>query len=381
MARHETLPAEHPGEFILEELEARGWTQADLAFVLGWDASQLNRLIKGNLNVTPESALSLADAFDMPAEFFLNLQKMYDLGRAKKADPGVKTRASWAAIFPVRDMIKRGWIQDTESSLLDVQMTRFFGKSKREDVPFVGDAQLIAHAARKSSYESVLPSQYAWLHRVRSIAKTVDCPNYSEDALRASLEVLRSHFIDTDDLPRVPGLLKKCGVRVILVEQLPGSKIDGVCTWLDDQPVIGLTNRLDRIDNLCFVLRHEIEHVLRGDGKEESFAPIDEFDGTLASDNNELDECEVVANRAAANFCVDQTLLSSFILRKSPYISEKDVRAFASRVQIHPGIVVGQIQHKTNRHAWLRKYQSSIRPLLKEWEAIDGWEKIAKVEL
>ncbi|MDI7862527.1 helix-turn-helix domain-containing protein [Rhizobiaceae bacterium n13] len=381
MASHEILPSEHPGEIIAEELEARDWSQADLAFVLGWDVSQLNRLIKGKTDVTPESANMLGDAFNMPAEFFMNLQQMYDLGRAKKADPGVRTRASWTAVFPVREMIKRGWIDDTESSLLDVQMVRFFGRDRREEVPFVSDAPVLAHAARKSSYSEILPSQYAWLHRVRSVAQTIACSEYSEDALRNVLPTLRAHFIDPDDLPRIPALLKRCGVRVVLVEQIAGSKIDGVCTWLDDQPVIGLTNRLDRIDNLCFVLRHEIEHVLRGDGREETFAPIDDFDGNLGSGNPDLPESEKLANAAAADFCVDQAMLQSFILRKSPYISEKDVRAFAARAQIHPAVIVGQIQHKTQRHGWLRKYQTSIRAFLKEWEAVDGWDNIARVDL
>lgn len=382
MANHEILPSEHPGEFIAEELEERGWSQADLAFVLGWDVSQLNRLIKGKTDVTPESAHMLGDAFDTPAEFFMNLQKSYDLGRAKKADPGVRTRASWTAAYPVREMIKRGWIEDTESSLLDVQMVRFFGKSCREEVPFISDAPVIAHAARKtSSYAEILPSQYVWLHRVRSVAQTIECPVYSDGALRGVLATLRSHFIDPDDLPRIPSLLKKCGVRLVLVEQLAGSKIDGVCTWLNDQPVIGLTNRLDRIDNLCFVLRHEIEHVLRQDGREATFSPIDDFDGNLGSGNPDLPDCETLANAAAADFCVDQTMLQSFILRKSPYISEKDVLAFAARAHIHPGVVIGQIQHKTNRHNWLRKYQTSIRAFLKEWEAIDGWDQVARVDL
>ncbi|WP_143743017.1 helix-turn-helix domain-containing protein [Maricaulis sp. W15] len=380
MASYTSLPSEHPGTFIASEIKARNWSQADLAFVLNWDVSQLNRLIKGTTDVTPDSSNMLGDAFGMPAEFFLTLQKMYDLGRAKKADPGVKTRASWA-VFPLREMIKRGWIEDTESSLLDVQMSRFFGANRREDIPFVSDAPLVAHAARKSSYSETLPSQYAWLHRVRSIARTIECDKYSEKALRDTLHTIRSHFIDADDLPRIPNLLKKCGVRLVLVEQLPGSKIDGVCTWVDDQPVIGITNRLDRIDNLCFVLRHEIEHVLREDGREDTFSPIDDFDGNLKSGNLSLPECEVLANEAAADFCVDQKMLHSFILRKSPYISESDVRAFAARAQIHPAVVVGQIQHKTQKHGWLRKYQTSIRPLLKEWEAVDGWENIAQVDL
>ena len=61
------LPTELPGEFITEELDARGMTQADLAFVLGWDAGQLNRLLKGKTSITPDTANLFADAFDMPA--------------------------------------------------------------------------------------------------------------------------------------------------------------------------------------------------------------------------------------------------------------------------------------------------------------------------
>ena len=281
MGNVKILPTEHPGEFIAEEIQARNWAQADLAFVLGWDAAQLNKLIKGKTNVTSDSALLLADAFDMPPEFFLNLQKIFDLGRAKKADPSVKTRASWAAVFPVREMIKRGWIEKADASLLELQMVRFFGKDRREDVPFVSDAPIISHAAKRSSYDDMTPLQYVWLHRVKRIAETIDCPDYSEDSLRTSLPNLRSHFIDCDDLRHIPSFLNQHGVRVVLVQSLPGSKIDGVCLWLDGRPVIGLTNRLDRLDNLCFVLRHEIEHVLRGDGRKETFAPVDEFECVL----------------------------------------------------------------------------------------------------
>lgn len=379
MATTELIPTEHPGEFIAEELSAREWAQADLAFILGWDTAQLSRLIKGHTSVTPVTALMLADAFDVSAEFFLNLQRMYDLGMAKKADPGVKTRASWASIFPVREMIKRGWIEDGESSLLDLQMIRFFGKNRREDVPFVSGAPVILHAAKKSSHQEVTPLQYVWLHRVKQIAETIDAPGYSEEKLRGSLAVLRSHFIDTDDLPHIPRLLVRCGVRLVLVEALPGSKIDGVCLWLDDQPVIGLTNRLDRLDNLCFVLRHEIQHVLRRDGCEQSFAPIDEFDDNF--DGEDIDECEVAANLAAAEFCVPQTLMTSFIQRKSPYISEKDMLRFAARAEINPSVIVGQIHNKTGKFNWLRKYLKSIRSSLLEWSAVDGWDRVAKTEL
>lgn len=364
---------DHPGSFIAEELDARGWAQADLAFILGMDGGQLNRLIKGNTDITPDTAVALGDAFDVPAEFFMNLQKAYDLKRAKKADPGVRARASWLSVFPVREMIKRGWIEDTEARLLDLQMLRFFGKNRIEDIPFVGTAPVFPHAARKSSYDDVTPVQYVWLHRVMKIAEQMEAPLYSEEALRGILPKIRAHMIDRDDLGRIPELLAGAGVRCVIVEALPASKIDGVCVWIEGQPVIGLSLRLDRMDNFCFVLRHEIEHILRGDGKDASFTPVDEFTPEFESDPD-LPECEVIANAAASDFCIPQSQLGSFIARKSPFISERDVLAFASRMEINPAVVVGQIQYRTKKYDWLRKYLTSIRPYLMGWKYVDGWD-------
>ncbi|MDB5414434.1 MAG: hypothetical protein JWR10_2769 [Rubritepida sp.] len=380
MAKTTPPPVDHPGTFIAEELEARNWAQADLAYILGIDVSQLNRLIKGTNDVTPDSAVALGEAFDMSPEFFMNLQKIYDLQKARKADPGVRTRASWLSAFPVREMIKRGWIEDAEPGLLDLQMLRFFEKNSVSDIPFVSDAPLLPHAAKKTAYDKTTPIQYTWLHRVRKIAEGASAPPYSEKMLRDSLDTIRAHMLDKDDLHRIPSILLKCGVRLVLVEALPGSKIDGVCVWIDRQPVIGMTLRLDRYDNFCFVIRHEIEHVLRQDGLEETFSPIDEFSADFEGSDG-LPECEVKANQAAADFCVPSQLLESFIVRKSPFISERDVLNFSARVEINPAIVVGQIQNKTKKYGWLRKYQTSSKDHLLDWQFKDGWGHFAPTNL
>ncbi len=172
MAKHKILPVEHPGTFITEELEARNWDQVDLAYILGMLPQQLNPLLNGKTSITPDMAAALGEAFDMPADFFANLQKMYDLHKAKPVDPGVRTRAQWVAWFPVRDMIKRGWIEDTEHGLLDLQMMRFFGKNRIEDIPFIGTGEVAPHFSKKSDgYEGTTPIQYTWLHRVMKIAE------------------------------------------------------------------------------------------------------------------------------------------------------------------------------------------------------------------
>lgn len=373
-------PVDHPGTFILEELDERGWNQTDLAYILGMHPAQLNPILTGKQGISPDMAVMLGDAFDVPPDFFANLQKQYDLQKAKKADPGVRTRATWLATFPVREMIKRGWIEDGDPALLDLQMTRFFNRNRVEDIPFIGNGEVIPHAARKLSYDGVTPVQYAWLHRVKKIAEGLDCPPYSAEALSRSLPKVRAHMRDRDDLIYIPAILRECGVRFALVEALPGSKIDGVCVWIDDQPVIGISTRLDRFDNFCFVLRHECEHVLREHGKAEMFTPIDEFDYDTTQHEG-LPKEEIEANTAAAEFLVPARQLESFIARKGQFISERDVLSFAARLEINPSVVVGQIQRKTKNYAWLRKYQKSIRDCLMDWHCKDGWGHQAPTRL
>jgi HTH-type transcriptional regulator/antitoxin HigA len=70
------IPAEvfPPGEFIRDELEARGWTQGDLAQIMGRPLQFVNELVAGKKQITPETALGLAKAFgDDDALYWMNL--------------------------------------------------------------------------------------------------------------------------------------------------------------------------------------------------------------------------------------------------------------------------------------------------------------------
>ncbi|MCI5046534.1 MAG: HigA family addiction module antitoxin [Aquisalinus sp.] len=385
MSNEATITVEHPGVFIQDELDARGWEQSDLAYILGMSVSQLNQIIHGKRSISVDLAVALGDAFDVTPEFFANLQRMYDLALAKKPDPGVKTRANWVGSFPVREMIRRGWIEDTQADLLDLQMMRFFDTNSVSNIPYVGSAHIAPHAAKKSNYDEITPVQLVWLHRVRSIAKTMDCPDYDKGKLIDMLPEIRAHMHDRDDFCRIPYLLWECGVRTAIVESLAGGKMDGVCTWLGDNPVIGLSLRQNRPDNLCFVIRHEIEHIINEDGKDVAYSHVDVFDPDR--DSNSLPLEEQRADDEAAEFLLPQDKLLSFMSRKGKFISERDVLAFSARHHIHPSVVVGQIQFRRhqagvpNAYAFLRKYQKSIEDCFMDWEFRDGWGRVAPVGL
>lgn len=362
-----------PGIFIKAELEERGWSQRDLAFILGQTEQQLNPLLSGKRGITPDMARLLGEAFGTSPQFFLNLQGRYDLQNAKEPDPAVRTRAGLQAHYPVRDMIRRGWIRDGEASLLQLQMDRFFEVANDEGLGG------IAFAAKRTHYNDTPPHQLAWVFRVRQLARQMNVEAYAADKLKALLPKLRSLMIDQEAVAAVPSLLGSVGVRFVLVEVLPNAKIDGVCTWLDDtSPVIGMSTLHDRLDNFWFVLRHEIEHVLREHGKQ-SIGMVDHLAGD-ADVTEEADE-EAVANAQAADFCVPATKMASFYARKHPYFSERDVLGFAALMSVHPAIVVGQLQKRMRRYDYLRKYQVQVRRYLLENSVADGWGNSAEAHL
>jgi HTH-type transcriptional regulator / antitoxin HigA len=370
---NEAVP--HPGYFIREELEARDWTQRDLAFILGVQEQSVNQIILGKRGISPEMAKSLGDAFEVSPEFFANLQKAYDLARAREPDPSVKRRARLQSSYPIREMIKRGWLEDTDAAMLELQMTRFLGAANYNDVPH------IAHAAKKTHYDDVPPSQLAWLFRVRQIARSIATSPYSEKALRESLSRMRYLTLDPEEIRHVPRILMECGVRLVFVETLPGAKIDGVCFWLDkSSPVIGMSLRFDRIDNFWFVLRHEIEHVLCRHGHEREVIDV-ELEGDRAGTGPNVSDEERIANSAAADFCVPTVEIESFIARKSPFFSERDILGFARRIQVHPALVIGQIRNHLRRWDFLSRYLVKIRQHATTGAIVDGWGHVFPVSV
>lgn len=244
---------EHPGVFLREELEERGWLQSDLAYILGCSVQSINMIISGKKGISVDMARSLGKAFDVPAEFFLNLQKMYDLSRADEPDEGIEKKARfYQGSYPIREMFKRGWLEDTEPDLLEAQMLRFFEVNHLNEIPH------LPHHAKKTYYDDIPTSQLAWLFRVKQIAKSIEVPTYSKNKLKDALLNLKDLMIEPEEIRHVPRILMEAGVRFIIVETLPNAKIDGVCFWLNNKsPVIGISIRFDRIDNFWFVLRHE----------------------------------------------------------------------------------------------------------------------------
>jgi HTH-type transcriptional regulator/antitoxin HigA len=339
-----------PGEFLGDELEARGWTQTEFAEIINRPQKLVNDIVLGKRSVTPETAADFSAALGTSAQFWMNLETTWQLSKVPPRDGSIARAAKLRERFPVREMCKKNVLS-------------FF------EIDSVESPIELRHAARRNYQKEVTAHQWAWIFRVNQLATSLRVPPFSGATLRAKITDLERLMVEPEEIRHVPRILMECGVRLVIVEPIPGSEIQGVCFWMHDNksPVIGLTLKGDQIGKFWFDFWHEIEHVLNGDGKDGMI--IEDFDETKADAN----EAEKNANRSAANHCVPLGAMRDFILRHNPMFSEKSMLGFARIVKRHPGIVAGQIQRQTGRWDLFKKHQPRIRQIITQAALTDGY--------
>ena len=78
------MTAIHPGEHLAEELKELGMSAAELARKLDVPTNRITGILNGQRGITGDTALRLAHFFGTSAEFWLNLQSLYELRIAQK---------------------------------------------------------------------------------------------------------------------------------------------------------------------------------------------------------------------------------------------------------------------------------------------------------
>ena len=85
----------HPGEHLAEELNELRMSAAELARKLDVPTNRVTQILNGQRAITGDTALRLAHFFGTTAEFWLNLQSLYEIRRAEqKSGKSIKTLAT-----------------------------------------------------------------------------------------------------------------------------------------------------------------------------------------------------------------------------------------------------------------------------------------------
>lgn len=362
-----------PSKFIKDELEKRKWTQADLAFILGRNPNDISLLVSERKRITPEVAQELASAFRTSVDYWLNLENQYRLSRLDSIDEAVTRRSRLYNSFPAKEILKRGWISSSENtSDLEKSFLNFFGITSLDEEP------QIIHAARKSgSYAETTIPQIAWIKRAEKLAQAVMVKAFTEKSLVEAKDKLKLLLFDVEEIRHVPKILASAGIRLLVIEPLLNTKIDGITFWLDrNSPVIVLSLRFDRIDAFWHTILHEISHVAHGEGRDAPIIDSDLIDSDLVSEKPDFEQR---ADKDAAGFLIPASKLNSFISRVHPSYYDDKILGFSALNKIHPGILVGQLHHsfrstgKGLPFTHQRKYLVKVRHILTQATLTDGW--------
>ena len=360
MAEGELRPARPvaPGRILRRELEERGWTQQDLASIVGRPPQVINQIVQGKKQITPDTAIELGQALGTSAEFWTNLEAAYRLQLAAQQKPGgaIARRSKLYAVAPVRELTKRGWVQDAaDEDVLEGNVLEFLHlKSFDEPLP-------LAANFRCSLVRTPDPrGLYAWTRRVEILAARQTTGVYDRLKLEAGIPGILELTQRPEQVSELPRALLAAGVRCVIVPRLERTYADGAALRADEQPIVALTLRLDRIDNFWFTLMHELAHLVLG--HRGSF--IDET-GDVAPAAKPV---ERQADRWASDLLVPSRPYRAFLAERRSRFPLDAVTAFAQSIGRHPGIVVGRLHHDDRlNYKYLRQTLVKVSPHLQDW--------------
>ncbi len=362
------VPVVPPGEHLREEIEARGWSQADFAKILGRPEKVVSEVVNGKRGITPETAQEIAAALGTTAMLWMNLESAYRLSLASPNNPGsqIAKRAALYEKVPVNDLVKRGWIgRSSQTVELERSVLAFF-KAASIDEPFLPPAAAAARTGLNPTHSFTVP-QVAWLRKVEELASRATAKHFDLRRFRNGLSSLRDFAERRERIGEIPVFLADLGVRMVIVEHLKRTKIDGGCVWLDKAtPVIALSLRYDRIDHFWQTLVHECAHVFYQDQ-----VSLDEAGG-----DGPREDYERRADDFAVDFLIPRKQFEDFVVRSGPYFAKEQILGFAARMRVHPGIVAGQLQYHTKKYTHYRKMLEKVRSFIVRKTITDGWDSV-----
>jgi HTH-type transcriptional regulator/antitoxin HigA len=362
---------EHPGKALRQMLDEKGWTQDGLADITGLSRTTISSIVSGRSGISADVAVRLAAAFGNRPDQWLKWDADYQLSLVESDTCIVERLAHLHDVAPVREMQKRGWIRATDDvNELEAELDTFFGGPVRDGVAFKVATSRTVQLAHLNVAEK------AWCFRARRLAAAVlPVAEFSADRLISAEKKLRQLAAYPKEVRRLPQMLAYYGIRFVIVEPLPSAKIDGAAFWMDDgTAVIAVSVRWDRIDAFWFTVMHEFMHIKNGDVYSADVNLIQENEKGVVTVVLADNETEKVANEGAADALVPQAELDSFIRRLSPLYSADRIVQFANKIKMHPGIIVGQLQHRGEvGYSAHRAFLVKIRNLITDVALTDGW--------
>ena len=329
MVRSRSYIATPPGATIKEQLNDRGMSQKEFAARMDMSEKHISKLINGDVQLTPETAVRLEMVLGVPAKFWNNLEAIYREKIIKaEAENAMDEDAKMATQFPYSEMAKFGWVPETrEVKEKVVNLRKYF---EVVELSILGSDQITRIACRRLAItEKSDLSLMAWAQEAKIKARDIQtAPITIKGLISAMPEIRKMKVLKPKEFcPQIKKCLADCGIALVFLPHLKGSFLQGASFMDGNKIVVGLTARGKDADKFWFSLFHELAHIVLGH--------VGQPNGTSEDDEK------------AANSWAGDTLISSEdfeVFRRNRDYSERSVLQFAKTQGIAPGIVVGRMQ-------------------------------------
>jgi addiction module HigA family antidote len=331
-----------PGVTLLDILEERGMTQAELSERTGRPLKTINEIVKGKTAITSETAIQFERVLGTPAEFWNQREANYRvyLARQKELESFAKQK-DWIKQFPIKEMKIRGWLQNCSDSIASqmISILNFFGVATPEQWELGWTQKRLAF--RKSmNLKSDIGAISAWLRQGEIEGEKIQCKPFNKERLLASLDHIRELTTEKNPeifIPKLTDICADCGIAVVFVRPFSKVPVYGASCWLNsEKALVQLSLRGKTADILWFTIFHEIGHIIKH-SKKEFFIEIENKSVKKSSEELEADEY-------ATETLIPTSSLNEW-LKKTNKLNATVISNFAKELNIAAGILVGRLQH------------------------------------
>lgn len=358
--------ATHPGEILIEEIEANGFSQIDFAKMINYSRSQLNEIIKGKRNINADLALLLEKSLGVDAEYWMEAQKNFDLDKARieaKNKQQLEAIEVWKIVkdFIPISLFKKEKIVTGNPIFDNHKIREIYGVDNLDQLAAISVQQTYARFKKSTKLKYDVVNIIGWVKLVQFKANDIIAPPFSHENKDQLISEIRIILLKNKNvLNEIQNKLHEYGIK--LVYQTKGEKtpVDGVSFWSDGNPAIGMTLRHKRLDNFAFTLFHELGHIYEHLVNNNTFEFIDlEFKNEEEEYKNSKEEKE--ANSFAQNSLIDEKEWKEFSKNLEFNNNDVSICAFAKKINIHPSIVRGRICYTVNDYRSFTKINHDIK--------------------
>ncbi len=339
----------HPGITLREKLEELRITPKEFAIRTGKPIKTISNVLNGKSSITPEMAVQFEKVLNIPASFWMAKQANYNEYVAREKEKEELTEAiEWSKNFPYNDLAKLGYVAFTKDAKEKAEnLLSFFNISKSKAWEEIYINQQVPAFFRISLKKSKNAYSLSVFLRIGEIeASKIDAPPFNKAKLKEILKNLKDIMNKESEnfLEKIKEYSLSAGVKIIFTPALPNTAINGVVRWINDNPVIQITDRFKRYDIFWFSFFHEYGHIILHSNKKDIF--LEEIGNTKSKSKEEI---EAEADKFAEEFLLSYEDYNKIINKlnslpdKTPSKILNIIKDFAEVLNIHKDIIIGRI--------------------------------------